>query len=87
MHEAGLECQINDRAGEGVGGNTLYSNTLPRPTNMAGDVVQVSYRFKKRYRYKKNTGIGTLKIIGDSATNHNIDAGMASFFRPQFCKS
>ncbi len=42
MEQAGLQHQVVQGAGEGVGGDTLDTRTLAHPTDMSGDVVQVA---------------------------------------------
>jgi hypothetical protein len=42
VQKAGLQPQVNDRAGEGIGGDTLHPHPLPRPSDMTRDVVQIA---------------------------------------------
>ncbi len=42
VQKAGLQPQVNDWAGEGIGGDTLHTHPLPRPPDMTRDVVQIA---------------------------------------------
>jgi hypothetical protein len=68
MHEAGLECQINGRAGKGIGGDTLYAYTFPSAPDMARNVVQITY-----IGQRKKLSIITTKVQ-DGVTDPESDA-------------
>jgi hypothetical protein len=42
VQKAGLQPQVNDWAGEGIGGDTLHPHPLPQPSDMTRDVVQIA---------------------------------------------
>jgi hypothetical protein len=42
VKKAGLQPQVNDWAGEGIGGDTLHPHPLPHSPDMTRDVVQIA---------------------------------------------